>query len=359
MVAAKKTKLTQSTEYNLKIQKSDIILNLEDATVVERNVSSPQYDGNFITKQATPGLLEDVSKSLLAKTREPAKVTNITPENDWSAVNIHAPIKVTFDQIVDPLSAQEKFSITPQVEGSFSWDGDTLIFTPKKPLANTTSYTVTLGKAVKALAGVDSNEEYKSKFSTQNATTKLAVPAYLQRYTLSCEISALRMALNFRGAGVSEDDLIPKVGFDTTPHNGNVWGNPYNAFVGNIKGTQMKDGYGVYWGPIAKAARSYRDAQDFQGWNIEQLTGEIAKGNPVIIWVYSHAGRVTSWNTPDGTNIYAVRDEHAVVAVGFVGPLNNPTQIIVNDPLSGQIYWSRTTFDKKWNIFNRSGVVVY
>lgn len=59
------------------------------------------------------------------------------------------------------------------------------------------------------------------------------------------------MALNFKGVNVSEDDLIPKVGFDKTPHNGNIWGNPYTAFVGNISGRQMVDGYGVYWGRAA------------------------------------------------------------------------------------------------------------
>lgn len=45
--------------------------------------------------------------------------------------------------------------------------------------------------------------------------------------------------------------------------------------------------------------------------------------------------------------------------VGFVGSAKNPTQIIVNDPLVGQVYVSRAVFDKKWEIFGRSGVVIY
>ncbi len=340
-----KEPLSENSDYNLKIRRSDIILNLEDESVVERTDSGILYDGNFATKQNTDGSLQNRIQNLLAK--EPAKVTSITPQNGWSAVNVHSAIKITFDQAVDHGSSEQKFSISPKVDGVFSWIDNTLIFTPQKPLGFTTSYTVTFGA------------EAKSEFTTQNATTKLAVPAYLQKYTLSCEIAALRMALNFRGLNTTEDELIPKVGQDPTAHNGNVWGNPNNAFVGNIRGTQMKDGYGVHWAPIAKAARNYRNAQDFQGWSIEQLTGAISNGNPVVIWVYSHFGTPTSWNTPDGTNIYAVRDEHAVVAVGFVGPTNNPTQMIINDPLKGQVYWSRASFDKKWNIFGRSGVVVY
>lgn len=347
--------LDPGIEYNLKIQKSDVILNLEDKTVIERSPSALVYDGTFKTK-ADPDkgniILETFSRKRLG-------IVSITPENNWTAVSVESPIKVIFDQSVNHFSAEQRFSISPKVEGKFSWDNNTLIFTPDKSLDFGASYTVTIASGIESLAGLPSEAEIKSTFSTQSTTTKLAVPAYLQKYTLSCEIASLRMALNFKGANVTEDDLIPKVGTDTTPHNGNTWGNPYNAFVGNIRGTQMADGYGVYWGPIAKAARSYRNAQEFEGWNIQQLTEALSNNNPVVIWVYSHFGTKTSWNTPDGTQIYAVRDEHAVVAVGFVGPANNPTQMIINDPLVGQVYWSRSVFDKKWDIFGRSGVVVY
>jgi uncharacterized protein YvpB len=167
------------------------------------------------------------------------------------------------------------------------------------------------------------------------------------------------MALAFRGVIVSEEELLAKVGVDPTPHKGDVWGNPYERFVGNVDGTQMKDGYGVYWGPIARVASDYRRAAAFEGWTIGNLTQEIQNGNPVVIWTYAGRGRQTSWKTPEGRDIYAVRDEHTVLAVGFVGQPSNPTQIIINDPLIGKIYLSRALFDKKWKIFGNSGVVVY
>lgn len=245
-------------QYNLKVMKSDIILNLEDKTVVEKTAQTLVYDVSFPKEQTRP--------------------VTISSEVKWLAVN---------------------------------------------------------------------------------PTTKLSVPVYLQKYTLSCEVASLRMALNFRGANVTEDDLIPKIGTDPTLHRGDTWGNPNIAFVGNIRGTQMKDGYGVHWAPIAKAARNYRNAEDFQGWNIEKMTKAILDGNPVIIWVYSHFGTKTVWYTPDGTKIDAVRDEHAVVVVGFVGPADNPTELIINDPLIGQVHWSRANFNRKWEIFGRSGVVVF
>ena len=33
--------------------------------------------------------------------------------------------------------------------------------------------------------------------------------------------------------------------------------------------------------------------------------------------------------------------------------------LIVNDPRLGQTYWTRETFERKWQVFDRSGVVVY
>jgi Uncharacterized protein conserved in bacteria len=346
-----KNQLNPGTKYNLKIHKSDVILNLEDASVVERGELKEISNSSFSTKE-TQGTIAVKQKIGVVK------VSSISPENGWTGVNTKSPIKITFNQEVDHKSAQSKFSMSNDVKGIFSWEENTMIFTPSKTLSTSTSYSVSIYKGVKSVHGLDSDEDFQSSFTTQEGTTKLSAPAYLQKYSLSCEAASLRIALNAKGANITEDDLIPKIGFDNTPHNGNIWGNPYNAFVGNIRGRQMVDGYGVYWGPIAKAARNYREAQEFEGWSIEQLTKEILNGNPVVIWVYSHYGTPTTWNTPDGTHIYAVRDEHAVTVVGFVGSPANPSQMIINDPLSGQVYWSRSSFDRKWNIFGRSGVVV-
>jgi uncharacterized protein YvpB len=286
-------------------------------------------------------------------------VTEFSPRDGWSAVGINNQVKVTFDQEVDKKSAESKFAISPNVPGSFSWDGNTMIFTPSSAYGFSTKYTVTIASGVKTVKGQDSNKNFNMSFTTQEQTVKLAVPAYLQKYSLSCEIASLRMALAFKGHQVSEDTLLAQVGLDPTPHSGNTWGNPHKAFVGNVNGRQMVDGYGVHWEPIGRVARMYGAATEFQGWNITQLTETIANGNSVVIWVYAGGGYPTSWTTPDGQTIAAYRDEHAVTAVGFVGPASNPSQMIINDPLHGQVYWQRATFDKKWSSFGNAGVVVY
>lgn len=300
---------------------------------------------------------EDVEKTF--NTIGSVKVANMNPANGWKGVGIHGPIRLAFDQEVDRASAEEKFSISPPVEGAFFWEGNTMIFSPNESFSYSTAYTVTVAQGVKSAEGLDSNSIFSSIFTTQDTTHKLSVPAFLQQHALSCEVAALRMALAFRGVDVTEEVLLSHVGIDSTPHSGNIWGNPYNAFVGNVDGKQMVNGYGVYWEPIARTARNFRNADSFEGWSIEQLTEALSAGNPVVIWVYSSRGVSTNWFTPGGQQIYAVRDEHAVVVVGFVGPAKNPPAIIVNDPLIGQVYWQRDLFEKKFNIFGRSGVVIY
>lgn len=427
--------LKQGTKYTLKIRKTDVILDLQTASVLERGQTTSEYEGTFTTREA-PGIKsfepqgynapldsliaitfsgkmdkknveenfsiepeisgilswiddssftfkpqklkyeteykvkiakgakgyqtgfieQDVIKSFSTLGR--VKVVNFTPTDGWSGVNINSDIKIAFDQEVDKTSAESKFAISPQVSGTFIWSGNTLTFTPDKPFSYTTTYKVAIATGVKSRLGLDSKTEFKSEFTTQDTTTKLAVPVFLQKYALSCELAALRMALAFRGIDVSEDLLLSKVGVDLTPHNGDVWGDPYAAFVGNVRGKQMADGYGVHWEPIARVAREYGKAASFSGWSINQLTQSILLGNPVIIWVYSAGGWSTHWFTTEGKRIYAARDEHAVTVVGFVGLADNPSQIIVNDPLVGQVYWGRNVIDKKWDIFGKSGVVI-
>lgn len=187
---------------------------------------------------------------------------------------------------------------------------------------------------------------------------RLNVPAYLQQHALSCEVAALRMALAFYGVKVSEETLLDKVGVDNTPYKDGVWGNPHEKFVGNVDGKQLVSGYGVYWNPIARVANEYRPAEAFSGWSISQLTAELKANHPVVIWVYVRSGVPVTWKTTSGQEIFAIRDEHSVTVVGFVGPTDDPTQIIVNDPLVGRAYWSRAMFERKWNSFGRSGVAV-
>lgn len=286
-------------------------------------------------------------------------VEKILPGNGDHGVGVNTKIKLTLNQDVDRMTAQENFSISPPVRGKSSWQGRTLVFSPDKPLDKNTKYRISLNAGIRSIKGLPSKTGYVAGFTTTQTTFKLPVPAYLQQYSLSCELASLRMALAFRGIFVSEDELLGRLGFDPTPRSVGVWGNPNQAFVGDVKGKQMTTGYGVHWGPIARVAKGYTQASEFSGWTTKQVLSEITKNNPVIIWGYSGSGKKMSWNTPSGEKIHAVGGEHTYIVVGFVGTADNPSRIIVNDSLIGQIYLTRANFEKKWAAFGNSGVVVY
>ncbi len=305
------------------------------------------------------------------------KITSVAPVSSAVDADPATIIAITFDKPVGRRLMGK--TINPDVPGTWVFEDPLysthlyrrLVYYPDTTFNSGTDYKVKL-TGIENTLGTSKPYDFEFSFKTktnaliaqataktENLTFKLPVPVYLQQHTLSCELASLRMALDYKGITKSEDELLNQVGVDNTPHKGGVWGNPYERFVGNVNGTQMKDGYGVYWGPIERVAKMYGGALAFQNGTISQLTRAIRAGNPVIIWVYSKNGAPTHWKTPDGLDIFAVSGEHTVVAVGFVGPADNPTQIIVNDSLIGQSYWSRSLFDRKWATFNQAGVVVY
>lgn len=287
------------------------------------------------------------------------KIESSFPKNDALGVTPDTPLSLTFDQAVDQPSVESRFSTKPATAGKFSWQGRTLTFIPAAAWQKNTLYTVTLKSGLKSLDGLDSTDAYSLSFSTVQSVFKLAVPVYLQQHALSCELAALRMVLSFRQIQKTEEELLAALGNDQSPRRGNIWGDPYSVFVGNVDGRQMSTGYGVYWPAIARVANGHRTAREFSGLSLADILQEVEKGNPVIIWTYSKSGLPTFWFTSSGEKIFAAAGEHTVVIVGFVGPVENPSQIIVNDPLLGQLYWSTPEFMKRTSLFANSGVIVY
>lgn len=190
-------------------------------------------------------------------------------------------------------------------------------------------------------------------------TVKLEVPYHRQEHSLSCEVATLVMALGFRGISVSEEELLSKVGVDPTPHQGNVWGNPSAAFVGEVDGRMGTSGYGVYWDRISNVAKQYRSASDsFSHANSVWLAKQIEAGDPVIVWGAVGRAKRIDWSTPDGQRVKAVYGEHTRVAIGFSGSVNNPSGFYLLDPIYGEVYFPRAKFEGNWALLDSSGVVI-
>ncbi|KXK27076.1 MAG: hypothetical protein TR69_WS6001001102 [candidate division WS6 bacterium OLB20] len=279
-----------------------------------------------------------------------------------SSVDTAANISVYFNQPVDKASAESKFSISPSVPGSISWNGNTLTFNPSSDLAFSTVYTVRVDAGVKSINGIDSRTQFSRSFTTEAQVFRLNVPVYYQSLRFSCNLVAARMALAYRGISVSTLGAHSQIAKDNTPWNpdANTWGNPHAGYVGDIYGNQ--EGYGVYWGPLSSWMSGYRSNAVRVGWSRTQMLQAVQAGNPVIIWAhngYSGSGANRSWTTPGGTNIYAIQGMHSYVVVGWVGPIDNPSQIILNDPNRGRWTISTGYFDALWSYFGRASVVVY
>ena len=296
-------------------------------------------------------------------------VSAFSPANNASGVGLSSTVAVTFNQAVDHASAQSKFSINPAVDGNFSWSGNTLYY-KHSGLAYVTKYTVAIAAGVKTVYGLDSNRGYSAAFTTQQRTVMLKVPSYAQAHMYSCMAAAARSALAYKGKYVAENTLLSLMGYDSTPFSGtwrdpnSIWGNPYNAIVGNVDGHSggITWGYGAYWGPTAKAISGYRPAEIKTGWNVTSLAAEIEAGNPVLIWWVNGVWPAYEvyWKTPAGTSIRGVNSMHVQVVKGFTGTKENPTSFTVTD--SGYGYPARTydvgTFKAKWSWFGNAGVVV-
>lgn len=199
--------------------------------------------------------------------------------------------------------------------------------------------------------------------ASPEAQQKLDVPILYQEHALSCEAATLRMVLAYRGVTVTERELLDTIGRDPTPRKrtatGIVWGDPDEAFVGNVDGIMGRTGYGVHAGPIGRIAGQYRRAEVLHNASPQALTAALDAGNPVIAWGHLGRGSPMTWRTPGGKTIHAVNGEHTRVVVGYTGTTEKPAGFHLLDPIYGAQYWPLEKFMKNWEKLGRSAVVVY
>lgn len=316
-------------------------------------------------RSAAGGILEgEVTYNF--KTAGAIQVLGLYPANSTQGNNVDTSIHITFDQSIDQTSAQNNFSITPYIPGTFSWQGSTMIFTPTQNLSYSTTYTYTLASGIRAIYGIDSTREFTFSFTTGSQTFLLNVPLFYQQYNFSCNLCATRMIVNYiNGYDVSELDIYNAIPKETVPYqedqNGNrTWGDPNVGYVGDINGNPK--GYGVYWTPISNYLSSQGISNTvYLNWNVPGIANEIQQGNVVMLWWWNgwSTFEYIDWYTPGGKYIQAVNGMHSEVVVGFIGPVENPTHLILNDTFRGQRTLDRGYFESLWNILGRPALVAY
>ncbi|MBJ7608727.1 MAG: C39 family peptidase [Candidatus Dormibacteraeota bacterium] len=195
-------------------------------------------------------------------------------------------------------------------------------------------------------------------------SAKLDVTPVQQIYPLDCEAAALQSALGAIGINISQDWALGQFGADTTPpvmSNGRPvrWADPYQTFVGDVRGRFVVTGYGVYYTPIVAAAQAAgATAYGGEHWIPRDLYAEVAAGHPVVVRVphLMHSVSVGYWTAWDGRSVWYTPVDHAQVLMAYDYAASTVT---LADPYDNQIHvYSMGLFENRFAAEMGSAVVV-
>ena len=257
-------------------------------------------------------------------------------------------VRITFDQVVDHKSAQDRLRTSSGTIQGISWHGNTMIARVVN-MGFQRQVQVWVEPGVQPVFGLPSAERIATSFTTNSRTVRLNVPFYRQVYAQSCEAASLRMALAYRGIHDSDWNILQRFGYHPRPRDKatNEWDDPNAQFVGDVNGNQgTGTGWGVYAGPVARAAGQYgRGTSLAYGANANFVAQQIHNGNPVIAWgVWRTGAKIDSWRTSSGRTVSGPIPMHVRLIVGVRGEPHDPLGFYINDPISGQLYWTRVQF---------------
>lgn len=270
------------------------------------------------------------------------RVASFSPVPGTTGIDpVNAPMNITFDQPVEKKSAEQHISISPNINGSFRWQGDTtLIFQPANALNYSTTYTITVSPGIKTVDGLDSEETFTSRFTTKSQLFALNIPYYKQEEGFTCNVAATRMALAYRGVTLTEANIKNGLG---------IGNNPNNDWV---------PGYGVHVGPVSQFVGQYRSVAVKTNWNVSDMLREVQNGNPVIIWEYNRYSQpYGAFTLSSGVTGY--NGMHSEVVRGYIGDINNPSHVLTNDPWRGQLTYDINTFNSVWSYLNNTALIIY
>ncbi len=296
--------------------------------------------GKGITNTMGGYIEEDIN--IAFKTPGYVKLSSSSPWNGAKDINIATKsISLTFDQPVNKESVEKLWSISPSINGSFSWKDNTVYYTLEGNLGYGTKYTVTLPAGVVSIYGLNSAFPISFSFTTKHETVRLNVPQYYQSESFTCNLAATRMVLAYKGISSSEGGIRDSIG---------IGENPLSSWV---------NGYGVHAGPISSYISSRGVSNSVRsGMSLTSALQEVKEGHPVLVYVYNgYSQPYGAFELPGGFTGY--KGMHSEVIVGYVGKPESPISIYTNDPWRGPRTYTPGAFLSKWAYLGYTGIVIY
>lgn len=183
---------------------------------------------------------------------------------------------------------------------------------------------------------------------------------YYQDRNLTCEETAVSMALTHQHIYVSQDIILRELGDDrrpvTTDKLGRMrWGDPYTTFVGDPMGLEFKDtGYGASYTPLVRIAKSHgAKLLRYGAMDADTIYAELQSGHPVVAWAtwdwrwhprhdyLAFDGRWVPWIGPYDAHVYTI--------VGI-----RTDAVLVDDPIRGQYWVVKPAFEAAYSDFEEA-----
>jgi uncharacterized protein YvpB len=187
------------------------------------------------------------------------------------------------------------------------------------------------------------------------------VAFYYQDHPLSCEEAATSMALKHQGISLSQDQILAELGADRgaeyVDSSGRVrWGNPYETFVGNVNGSESNfTGYGTYYPPLVRIARAHGARIIAYGsMSAATIYARVIAGHPVVAfatwdWAWHPRRDYLSFDGQWIPFIGPYNASHVYTVVGV-----SPSSVLINDPIRGQYWISKESFQAGYSDFNEA-----
>lgn len=134
----------------------------------------------------------------------PPEVVSAIPLPGGHDNRVNLPISITFSRPMDKAATEAAFSISPEIEGSFTWSDldKTLTFNPEYYLSCGAEYTVTVSKDAKDVSEVNLAEDYTFSFTTENYTEPAPQLENIPEGTVEYPETTGNVAITVKGDGI-------------------------------------------------------------------------------------------------------------------------------------------------------------